>query len=88
MLYNAIIFILILLFAAFTQIMTIKAVKFGIKVTEKPEQAANEPFFHVPKSKKKPKMTDEDKRTSAILANIDRYDGTSAGQVKVTRNGQ
>ena len=85
--YSVIIVILILLFAAFSQIMTIKAVKFGFKIAEQPEKAAEEPVFNIPKKKKQPKMTEEEKRTNAILANIDRYDGTSAGQVKVVKNG-
>lgn len=87
MLYNVILVVFILIFAAFSQIMVLKAVKFGFKISEEPNTAAEEPLFHLPKKKKKPKMTEQEKRTNAILANIDRYDGTSFGQVKVGNNG-
>ena len=60
-----------------------KAVKFGMKLADKPEKVAEEPFFSVPKPKKKPKMTAEDDRRAQILANIDNYNGSSVGQVKV-----
>ena len=85
--YELIFVLLILAFAAFTQIMIIKAVRFGFILFDEPEQAAKEPMFNIPMPKKKPKMTEEDKRTTAILANIDRYDGTGTGQVKVRSNG-
>lgn len=85
--YNVILIVFILLFAAFSQIMVIKAVKFGLKISEKPEKATEDPIFHIPKKKKQPKMTPEEQRTVQILANIDRYDGTSLGQVKVEKNG-
>lgn len=83
MLYSAIICILIVIFAIFSQIMTLKAVKFGFKIADRPEEAADEPVFNIPKKKFQPKMTEMDKRNTQILANIDRYDGTSRGQVKV-----
>lgn len=85
--YELIFVLLILAFAAFTQIMIIKAVRFGFMLFDDPDEAAKEPVFSIPKPKKKPKMTNEDKRTVDILANIDRYDGTSNGQVKVKSNG-
>lgn len=83
--FEVILIVAILAFAAFTQIMIIKAVRFGFALYDRPEKA--EEIFHLPKKKKKPKMTPEEERTNAILANIERYDGTSAGQVKVQRNG-
>lgn len=70
-------------FAVFSQIMVIKAVKFGIKIAEKPEDAAEQPIFHIPEKKKKPEMTESEYRNAQILGNIDRYNGTSSGQVKV-----
>ena len=87
MLYSVLI-VLIVLFAVFSQIMTLYAVKFGMKITNKPEEAAEEPIFNVPKKKKEPKMTDSDFRVNQILANIDRYDGTANGQVKVKPMGE
>lgn len=83
MLYSTIYLIIIVLFAIFSQIMTLYAVKFGLKIAEKPEKTAEEPFFNVPKKKKDPKMTPEEQRTMKILQNIDRYDGSANGQVKV-----
>lgn len=83
MLFNLILVLLILVFAAFSQILLIKAVKFGFKIGQKPEAAVVEPIFNVPAKKHEVEMTEADKRTAQILANIDRYDGTSRGQVKV-----
>lgn len=80
-----IICILIVIFAIFSQIWLLKAVKFGFKISEKPEEAAVEPFFHVPEKKQPAKMTPEELRTIQILANVDRYVGSSIGQVKIER---
>lgn len=60
-----------------------KAVKFGIKMATKPEETAKEPVFNVKMPKKTPKRTPEQDRITKILQNIDRYNGTSNGQVKV-----
>lgn len=60
-----------------------KAIKVGLRLAEKPEQVAEEPVFNLPTRKKKPKMTEAEKRDMKILANIDRYDGTSNGQEKI-----
>ena len=60
-----------------------KAVKFGIKLADKPKDAAAEPVFNVPKPRKKPKMTVQEDRITQILSNIDNYNGTSSGQKKV-----
>jgi hypothetical protein len=60
-----------------------KAVKFGIKLADKPEEAAEEPTFHVPTPKKKPKMSAQEDRITQILSNIDNYNGTPVGQKKV-----
>jgi hypothetical protein len=60
-----------------------KAVKFGMSLVERPKKIASEPIFSVPKPKKKPKMTPEEDRTAQILRNIDNYNGSSQGQVKV-----
>lgn len=60
-----------------------QAIKFGMKIMSEPEKAPFEKVFSVPVPKKKPKMTPEQDRTAQILANIDRYDGTSQGQKKV-----
>ena len=60
-----------------------KAVKFGVKLAEKPAEAAEEPMFNMPVLKKKPKMTAQEDRITQILSNIDNYNGTSDGQKKV-----
>ena len=49
----------------------------------KPEETAKEPVFNVKMPKKTPNRTPEQDRITKILQNIDRYNGTSNGQVKV-----
>ena len=75
--------IIIVIFAVFSQIMQLYCIKYAVKLANKPEETAEEPFFHIPKRKKEPKMTESDYRTNQILANIDNYDGSSKGQKKV-----
>ena len=67
-----------------------KAIKFGMKITEDPQEALPELdfSFNIPKAKKKPQMTPEEDRTYQILSNIDRYDGTSFGQKEVRVDGK
>ena len=65
-----------------------KAVKFGIKLAEDPQDVAEKTTFTLPKKKHKPKMTPEEDRTYQILNNIDRYDGTSKGQEEVKVDGK
>lgn len=60
----------------------LKAVKFGMKVANKPEEAAEEPIFEV-KSKEVKKITDEERRISSIIENIDNYVGDSTNQKEV-----
>ena len=60
----------------------LKAVKFGIKLANKPEEAANEPIFDV-KSPKIKEITDEERRISSIIENIDNYVGDSTNQKEV-----
>ena len=75
--------IILALYAISTPVWIMTAVKFGLKVAEKPEKAVEEPLFHIPERKKEPEMTEHEFRNAQILANIDRYDGTSFGQEKV-----
>lgn len=85
MLYNVIICVL-LAYVVVSPVFYAKALKFGIKIAQDPEEAAKEAImdeFRVPEKKEPPKMTAEENRSVQILANIDRYDGTSAGQKKV-----
>lgn len=60
-----------------------RAIKFGMKIAQNPEKASEENTFVVPMPKKKPKMTAEEDRKAQILRNIDNYNGSSVGQVKV-----
>ena len=75
--------IILIAYALATPWFYTKAVKFGVKLGEKPEKVAEEPIFNIPKPKKKPQMTEAEDRLTQILANIDNYNGTSAGQKKV-----
>lgn len=75
--------IILTIYVLCTPFFYAKAVKFGIRMAEEPEEVAAEPIFEVPKPKKKPKMTKEQERLTKILSNIDNYNGTSAGQEKV-----
>lgn len=84
MLYDILLVVLVI-YVCVSPYFYAKAVKFGMKIADKPEKAAEEPFFHVPKKKTEPKMSPEEKRRVQILANIERYDGTSLGQEKIQR---
>lgn len=59
------------------------AVKFGIKLSTKPQKTAEEPLFKIPKPQKKPKMDKDTQRVMDILGNIDTFDGTSKGQKEI-----
>lgn len=85
MLFKAL-FVILVIYAIVTPYFYAKAVKFGMKLADKPEEAAKTPFFNVPKKKAKPKMSPEEDRLMQIYANIDRYDGTSFGQKEIVRN--
>jgi hypothetical protein len=79
-------YILFLAFAAYCLVspfLLAKAVMFGAKLANKPEKVEEWKIFDVPMPKKKPKMTAEEDRKAQILRNIDNYNGSSVGQVKV-----
>ena len=78
--------IIIAIYAVFSPIWVIKAVKFGISVGENPKEAAEEPVFHIPSEKKKvktPVLSKEEQQIVDILENVDIYDGTSRGQKEI-----
>lgn len=75
--------IILVAYAVVSPYFYAKALKFGMKLGDNPEVAVNEPIFNVPTPKKKPKMTSEEDRMYQILRNIDNYNGTPQGQVKV-----
>lgn len=86
MLYN-VIFCVLVAYVVVSPAFYAKALKFGMKIAQDPEEAAKEAImeeFHVPEKKNPPKMTAEEQRSVQILANIDRYNGTSAGQKKIS----
>lgn len=78
--------IIILAFALYVLIspfLLAKAVLFGAKMAKKPERVEEWKVFDIPVPKKKPKMTAEEDRMTQILRNIDNYNGSSQGQIKV-----
>ena len=75
--------IILVAYAVVSPYFYAKALKFGMKLGDKPEEAVKEPMFNVPTPKKKPKMTAEEDRMTQILRNINNYNGTPQGQVKV-----
>lgn len=78
-----ILLIILLIYVFLTPYFCFRAIKFGMKIAQNPEKASEEHTFVVPVPKKKPKMTAEEDRMNQILRNIDNYNGTSQGQVKV-----
>lgn len=90
MLYD-VIFCVLAAYVMISPIFYVKAVKFGIRLAEDPQEVSSEDeatTFNLPKRKVKPKMTPEEDRTYQILANIDRYDGTSVGQKEIKVDGK
>lgn len=84
MLYSVILVVIIIIFAVFTQILTLKAVKYGISLG----QGEKKPLFELPKiPKRKTNAEIEEeaklKRTMTILENIGSYNGDSIGQKDV-----
>lgn len=74
---------ILVIYAFLTPYFCFRAIKFGIKVGQNPEKVPEERVFNIPKPKKKPKMTVQEDRMNQILRNIDNYNGSSEGQVKV-----
>lgn len=78
-----ILLIILVVYAIWSPFIVLYSVKFGMRLVDKPEKVAEEKIFHIPTPKAKPKMTAEEDRMTQILRNIDNYNGSSAGQVKV-----
>lgn len=76
-------FVFLVIYVCATPLFYAKAVKFGMKLVDKPEEAECEPVFNLPKRKEKPKMTPEEARMVQKLENIDRYDGSPEGQKEI-----
>ena len=78
--------IIVVIYAVFSPVWVLKAVKFGISVGNDPKEAVDEPIFHVPSEKKKvkaPILSKEEQQIVDILENVDIYDGTSRGQKEI-----
>lgn len=78
--------VILAIYAVFSPIWVIKAVKFGISVGNDPKEAVDEPIFHIPSEKKKvkaPILSKEEQQIVDILENVDIYDGTSRGQKEI-----
>lgn len=71
------------LYCLISPFLLAKAVIFGMKLADKPEKIEEWRAFDIPKPKKTPKMTAQEDRMNQILRNIDNYNGSSQGQVKV-----
>lgn len=72
---------IILLFVVFEQVLMIKIINAKGESKE----------IEIPKPKmprKKPKMSEQDKRTMQILQNIDNYNGTGFNQIEVKKVGE
>lgn len=82
MLYNLICFGVAALVAIFSFFAGAKAYYYGLSAGLKisGEKQSIEPPKIVATRNKKPKESKETKRVNAILANIERYDGTEIGQ--------
>ena len=78
-----ILLVILVLYVIWSPFLVVYGVKFGMKLVDRPEKVASEPIFSVPIPKKKPKMTAEEDRMNQILRNIDNYNGSAQGQVKV-----
>lgn len=80
--YDAL-FMFLVIYVCTTPLFYARAVKFGMKLMDKPEEVEEEPVFNLPKRKEKPKMTEEEARMIQKLENIDRYDGSPEGQKEI-----
>lgn len=85
MLYELIIVAIVVIFAGFSQYMTLKAVKFGMKMGQNPEKAVNEPVFTIPKKNppQAPEVSDEMRKFFDVMDNIDAFDGFEGGQKEI-----
>lgn len=81
MLYDILVIILVV-YAVFSPWLLYKGIKIGMTISGN-EPKEDEKPFKLPKRKKKPKISDEQKRYLTMLDNISAYDGTSNGQRKI-----
>ena len=80
-----IICVILSIYAVLSPFWLVKAIKFGISIAEKPEEAAEMPFFTAPKEEKpkEPVLSEEEQKIIDVLSNVDIYDGTETGQKEI-----
>ena len=85
--------VILVVYVMMVPFMVLKFIKFGMTAAESPEEAAKEETFKVkfpkklPKLRRKPKLSKEDKKAleavKILERNIDAYDGTGMGQEEI-----
>lgn len=80
-----IVLVILAIYACSTPLWVVKSIKFGLKIAENTEKAAEEPVFNIPSLPKKNdiELPEEVKADIAVLENIEAYDGTSHGQKEI-----
>lgn len=81
-----IVLVILAIYACSTPLWVVKSIKFGLKIAENTEKAAEEPVFNIPSLPKKSEtveLPEEVKADIAVLENIEAYDGTSHGQKEI-----
>lgn len=81
MLYELIVLFLCIL-VGIMPFITLKVLKTGYKLAEKPE-TAEEPVFNMPKVRRRPKMDRDTQVWLEEMTNINNYDGTGFGQKEI-----
>lgn len=76
---------IVAVFAAFEQVMILKAFYYGVKIGRTKEEIVPEPFTAPKKRKKAKEVAKQTQKMNDILRNIDVYDGTSLGQKEIER---
>lgn len=78
-----IVLVILAIYACSTPLWVVKSIKFGLKIAENTEKAAEEPVFNIPPKKNDIELPEEVKADIAVLENIEAYDGTSHGQKEI-----
>lgn len=79
--------ILVIILMIYAMVSPYLFIKFGMKIAEKDDKKSETPIFDVDFSnitKKKPEMTRRDRQEIQKWENLMRYNGTSAGQIKIS----
>lgn len=78
-----IVLVILAIYACSTPLWVVKSIKFGLKIAENTEKAAEEPVFNIPTKKNDIELPEEVKADIAVLENIEAYNGTSHGQKEI-----